>query len=118
MNCSGTSDGRSRYELSSRSAAEAKHDLKQAVEYIAEHAPLAAQRWLKGFLAAVKSLKTNPEQWPLAKESESLGIVLREWYFRTKSSATRAVFIIVDKEVRVLRVRRPGQDLLRETDLP
>src|SRR4051794_32814486 len=91
---------------------EAKLDLLEAVEYLAPRAPQAAERWLQGFLESIQSLDTNPQQWPAAAEAEHLSRDVREWFYRTKSSVTRAVFIIVDDEVRVLRVRRPGQDLL------
>lgn len=84
---------------------EAKEDLRQSATYIRQHAPQAAERWLKGFLTEVQTLGTRPEQWPLAPESESLGQELREWHCRTKSSVSRAVFIIVDDEVRVRLVR-------------
>jgi plasmid stabilization system protein ParE len=97
---------------------EAKRDLREATEYIAEFAPQAAERWTRGFLEAVQSLATRPEQWPLAEEAPYVGVSLREWCYRTKSSVTRALFLIVDDEVRVLRIRRPGQALLRQEDLP
>jgi plasmid stabilization system protein ParE len=97
---------------------EARLDLIQATEYIAERAPMAAERWAKGFLASVKALEEQPDQWPLAEESPYLELPLREWQYRTKSSVTRAVFLIVGDEVRILRIRRPGQDSLRKEDLP
>lgn len=97
---------------------EAKLDLLQAAEYIADHAPHAAERWLNGFFQEVQSLSRRPEQWPLAPEAAFLHVELREWHYRTKSSVTRALFVIVDDEVRVLRVRRPGQESLRQQDIP
>lgn len=97
---------------------EAKLDLIEAVEYLWPHAPQGAERWTLGLLNAIQSLQTNPQQYAPAAEAQFFSRPLREWFYRTKSSITRAVFIIVDDEVRVLRIRRPGQDLLKDFELP
>jgi plasmid stabilization system protein ParE len=105
-----------RYRIVMRPAA--RLDLHEAADWIAERSPGGAERWFHGFLAALKSLEADADQWGLAPEAEYLSIPVRQWFYRTKSSVTRVVFTIVGDEVHVLRVRRPGQDLLRKEDLP
>lgn len=95
----------------------ARLDLHTAADWIAEQSPGGAENWFHGFLAGLKSLETMPERCGLAPEAAYLSLPVREWFYRTKSSVTRAVFTIVGDEVDVLRVRRPGQELLQDDDL-
>jgi plasmid stabilization system protein ParE len=96
----------------------AERDLIEAADWIAERAPQGAARWFNGFLERLQALEDNPESYALAQEAAYLSIPLRELLYRTKSSVSRALFVIVDDEVRVLRIRRPGQDLLQREDFP
>jgi plasmid stabilization system protein ParE len=96
----------------------AERDIDEAVDYIAERAPLAAKRWLAGFNKELQSLATHPERWGLAPENGLLGLQIRQLIYRAKSgSASRALFVIAGDQVRVLRIRRPGEDVLSEDEL-
>jgi plasmid stabilization system protein ParE len=95
----------------------ARRDLDEARGFIAKHAPEAAERWYVGFLKAVLELEKNPQAKPLAAENADFPFELREFHYRTKSSVSRALFTIVRNEVRVLSVRRPGQELATREDL-
>jgi plasmid stabilization system protein ParE len=98
--------------------ARARLDVDRIYDWIASRSPEGAQRWLDRFEAAAVSLETNPFLAPLAPESGSFDIEIRHILFRTKSGGTyRAVFTVVDEEVRILRVRGPGQPPLRPGDV-
>ena len=96
----------------------AQQDLNAAREYIAGHAPDAAERWYASILEALLALEQSPQRWPLAEEHRSVPFELRQYLYRSPSGSTsRALFTIVGDQVRVLAVRRPGQDSVRREDL-
>lgn len=99
--------------------ARAIRDLDAAREYLRQFAPQTAERWYLSFLETLLQLETNPETWPLAPETAEFPFDLRQFLFRTRSRrANRALFTIVGEEVRVLAIRRPGQPLLTQDDIP
>lgn len=98
--------------------ARARLDVDAIYDWIADRSVDGAQRWLKQFETATATLETNPFIAPLAPESGSFEIEVRHILFRTRSGRTyRAVFTVVDTEVRILRVRGPGQPPLRSRDV-
>src|SRR3954452_19005973 len=89
----------------------ARRDLEDARRFIAQHAPEAAERWYFGFLKALLELEKKPESRPLAAENADFPFELREFLYRMRSGrVSRALFTIVRDQVRVLAIRRPGQD--------
>jgi len=93
----------------------ARNDLRAATDYIAQHAPEAAERWFDGFVAALAKLKQNPLIYGLAPESEQVEEEIRQIIYRTKSKlANRALFSIRRDMVYILCIRRPGQRLLTQ----
>lgn len=93
-------------------------DLEEARRFIAQSAPETAQKWHTRFLEALKRLADNPEFCPLAPETTKVKYELRQFLFRTKSrNANRVLFTIIEGEVRVLAIRRPGQPLATPADL-
>ncbi len=98
--------------------ARAQSDLNEARAFIAKHAPEAAERWYFGFLEALLSLEQSPRTWPVAEEDQSFPFELRQYLYRSRNgSVSRALFTIVDQQVRVLAIRRPGQGLVAPDDL-
>jgi plasmid stabilization system protein ParE len=98
--------------------ARARLDVARIYDWIADRSTDGAQRWFDQFEKATATLGTNPFIAPLAPESGSLGIEVRHILFRTRSGGTyRAVFTVVDDEVRILRVRGPGQPPLQPRDM-
>jgi plasmid stabilization system protein ParE len=96
----------------------AYRDLIEARQYIANRAPEAADRWYFGFLEALLALESQPQTWALAAEDRDVPFELREFLYRTRSGAvSRALFTIVSDQVRVLAIRRPGQDSVGLEDL-
>ena len=96
----------------------AQQELHDAVEWIAKDAPEAAERWFNGFIETLLTLEANPKRCSLAPEDPLVTYEVRQLFYRTASKyPTRALFTIVDREVRILRIRRPGQDLIAEGDI-
>ncbi len=98
--------------------ARARLDVETIYDWIADRSAEGAQRWLDQFEKATGTLATNPFVAPLTPESDRLDIEIRHTVFRTRAGRTyRAVFTVVDDEVRILRVRGPGQPPLRRGDI-
>jgi plasmid stabilization system protein ParE len=96
----------------------ARRDLDNARAFIARHAPETAEKWYADFLTALLALETNPQAYPLAEESKEFLFELRQFLHRTRSRRTnRALFTIVGEQVRVLAIRRPGQQAVQPGDL-
>lgn len=93
-----------------RILARAREDVEAYAAWIAERSPRGAARWVDAFEAALTRLESNPFVAPVASESEELGEEVRNIMFRTRGGrAFRALFVVVEDEVRVLRIRGPGQ---------
>jgi plasmid stabilization system protein ParE len=93
-------------------------DLNEARAFIARHAPEAAEQWYFGCLEALLALEQSPRTWPVAEEGSRFSFELRQFLYRSRNgSVSRALFTIVDNQVRVLAVRRPGQGLATPSDL-
>jgi plasmid stabilization system protein ParE len=96
----------------------AQQDLEETRNYIAKYAPETAERWYRDFLEALCTLEVNPQAHPLAAENKDLPMEVRQYLYRTRSGrVNRALFTIVDREVRVLAIRRPGQQSATMDDL-
>lgn len=101
-----------------RILARARGDLDGIMAYISERSPEGAARLLARFEEAMATLEKNPFVAAIALESEELGEEVRHVLFRTKAGrAYRALFLVVGDEVRVLRVRGPGQRPVEPDDL-
>jgi plasmid stabilization system protein ParE len=98
--------------------ARARLDIATIYDGIADRSTEGAQRCFDQFEKATATLEANPSIAPLAPESGSFDIKVRHILFRTRSGNTyRAVFTVVEDEVRILRVRAPGQPPLRPKDV-
>ena len=63
-------------------------------------------------------MPTNPERYGLAAEDELSPLKIQQFLFKTPQERTyRGVFVVVDEEVRVLRVRGPGQAKLNADEM-
>jgi toxin ParE1/3/4 len=97
-----------------RTLPRAEYDAQQIYDWIKERSPEGALRWWTAFLDACDSLKRMPDRHSLAPETDQSDREIRQLMFKTRrGNYYRALYVIVDAEVRVLRVRGPGQpDLL------
>lgn len=94
-----------------RTLPRAERDATDIFAYISEHSADGALRWWQVFEAAVSALaSSNPEACSLAPEDDLTDLTLRQFFFKTRRGRTyRGVFTVVDQEIRILRVRGPGQ---------
>jgi len=98
--------------------ARAERELAKATDRIAKEDPETSRRWFNGFIHALLTLGKNPERCSLAPEGDLFPYEVRQFFYRTKSRVpTRALFTIVGSEVKILMIRRPGQDLVTRDEL-
>lgn len=96
----------------------ARQELDTIIGWIAKRSPDGASRLLLQFEHGLQSLSENPESHSLAPESHPLGRDIRQMFFKTRRGLTyRALFDIQGVQVRVLRIRCPGQRLLRRREI-
>ena len=93
-------------------------DIRGITEYLFEFSPQGAKSWLDAYREARLRLVANPEVYPLAPESCHFQISVRQLLFKTRHGRMyRMLFTIVEDEVRVLRLRGPGQAPVSPTDM-
>lgn len=97
--------------------AAAKQDLRAAFMWAAERAPETAALWLERFEAELQTLATFPERLQLASENAFVDPEIRQLIFGRRASAFRALYTIVDDEVRILHIRRAARDWATPNDL-
>jgi plasmid stabilization system protein ParE len=96
----------------------AVHDIDEIYQWLVRRSKSGADRWYAAFLKAASELEHFPDRHPLAPEGEQFTEDIRHLFFRTRRGRTyRILFTIVGSEVRLLRVRGPGQNILEENEL-
>ena len=76
-----------------------------------------AARWLDRFQRELRSLSDDPNQWPLAPESEVLSFVARQMpYGLARRKTHRAIFEVRGNEVIVHAIRHLAQEALSAED--
>lgn len=94
----------------------AEAEAQRIFAWLAERSPEGAVRWYDAYVAAVESLRTDPESRPTALESPLQGHIIRQQLFRTPKGRTyRLLYLVITPEavVRVLYVRGPGQNAVQ-----
>jgi len=95
----------------------AQKDAEWIFEWLCNRSPPGAVSWAVAFKIAVASLAEGADRHASASEASRLKRPLRQTTFKTEHGKRyRLVFIIADEEVRILRVRAPGQKPLRNAD--
>jgi len=96
----------------------AEHDVREIFRWIDERSPEGALRWWAAFNEAVSSLSQQPTVFSRAPEALLVDRDLRQVLFRTAHGRYyRVLYVIVESEARVLRVRGPGQPELAPDEL-
>ena len=96
----------------------AETELADIAVWLSERSPDGAIRWLNAFDAARQSLCANPQNCGLAPENDLVEEEIRQIFFQTRRGQPyRAVFTIIEGEVRVLHIRGPRQRPLRADEL-
>jgi plasmid stabilization system protein ParE len=96
----------------------AEADVRSIARWIAERSTQGAASWLDAYDGLLRFLAEQADSCAVAQENDDGAIPLKQALFRTRRGRTyRAVFTIVGNEVRILRVRGPGQPPLLEDEL-
>ena len=97
----------------------ASRQLEAAARWWAENRSVEqARRWYDGFVAAIRSLAKNPQQFPLAPETDAFPIAMRQLVYGLGRKKThRAVFAVRPDRVVVYAVRHLAQDEITPDDL-
>lgn len=96
----------------------ADRNFRDHFQWIRERSPQGAAAWRARIIEAVQSLETSPERHPLARESAAFPVEIRCLLSGKNRSAFRILYQIKGKEVRILAIRRPSQDLMDPGDEP
>src|SRR5262249_32583338 len=93
----------------------ALQDAEDAYLWIKRRAPSRAAVWYEGLLEAVYGLEQMPACWPVAPESEDLGMTIRQLLYGKKGSVYRILFAIGHDDstgedvVRIFRIRHSAR---------
>jgi len=96
----------------------AERDIQCIFDFIAEQSADGARHWWNAFHEAACRAGDYPGRFPFAPENALSACELRQFSFKTRRGRSyRAIFAVVNDEVRLLRVRGPGQAPLCEDEL-
>ncbi len=96
----------------------ANADIREITDYIFQRSPSGAVAWLDALERAKNRLADYADGCSEAEENHRLDIDVKQSLFKTRRGLVyRLVFTIVDQEVRILRVRGPGQAPIEPEDL-
>ena len=88
----------------------AEDDIRSIANYIYERSPQGCQAWLDAFRQARMRLVENADVYGAAIEDQHFDIEIRQALFKTKHGRVyRLLFTINEADVKILRVRGPGQ---------
>jgi len=96
----------------------ADDDVRHITHWIAQRSPQGADSWLDAYEQLLTRLAEGADSFPAASEDPDCNIPLKHALFGTQHGLTyRAVFTLIGDEVRILRIRGPGQPPLQEDEL-
>jgi plasmid stabilization system protein ParE len=88
----------------------ADEDTNTIYVWLAKRSVAGAGRWYRAFLDAAASLSSDPFRCGSAPESATVGYDVRQHLFKTpRGRKYRLLYLVTDDEVRILRIRGPGQ---------
>ena len=97
---------------------EADSDVASIWLFINSHSPQGAAAWLDAYDLATEKVAVNADSCPLTEEYERFDVEVRETSFKTRRGKRyRLVFTIAGNEIRILRVRGPGQSAINPNDI-
>jgi plasmid stabilization system protein ParE len=96
----------------------AQYDSDRIFEWIAARSHQGAVAWHRAFEHALHQLQSDADLYGAAAEGSEIGRDIRQRIFRTRRGrAYRLVYLMIGSEVRVLRVRGPGQSSVSDDEL-
>lgn len=97
----------------------AEQDVEEIVVWIRRRSPEGAQAWRRAWSDAIDSLKQDADRCNLAAESHRYPLTLLQKLFKTRHGRRYRILLTVQENiVFILRVRGPGQNLLRRKQIP
>lgn len=102
-----------------RTLGRARADIDRVYGWLRHRSPQGAEAWYDALYEAVGRIAERPESYPQVSEAgPRWNRDIRQALFKTKHGGRyRIVFELADAEIRLLRVRGPGQPPLRRRDL-
>ena len=92
-------------------------DIRKIMRWLNRHSPSGMTRWRDALDDCMNEVVHDPHRFERATEKRLAPYNARQALFHTRRGNTyRVVFLIAGNEVRVLRIRGPGQRNLRERD--
>ena len=91
----------------------ALQDIENILIWMTENYPEIVEEWYLGILDAIRSLEKFPNRCPLARESEEIGLEIRQLLYKQH----RIIFRVIDDSVVISRVRHIARDSLLSEDL-
>ena len=86
--------------------------------WIAQGSQAGHNNWYTALLNCIEELHDEPSRFAMVPE-QNLGMDVRERLFKTRRGKNyRLIFTIIDNEVKILRIRGPGQAPIKRKDLP
>ena len=96
----------------------AEADIRSIARWLAKHSQSGAIAWLDAYDGLVEKLRHSASVCGPAAEASDIDLPLKQAFFRTRRGRSyRAIFLIVGDEVRILRVRGPGQDAIEPDEI-
>jgi plasmid stabilization system protein ParE len=96
----------------------AQVDLHRILSWLVERSPQGAEHWYDAYWAALDDLRKQPLSLGLAADCTDLPFTIREKLFKTPHGLRyRILFVVVGPDVRILRIRGPGQRTVKPDDL-
>ena len=103
-----------------RIQARARADIDQIFDWLERRSPQGAAAWYHALYEAIGNIAEKPEAYPIASEAmPRWNREIHQTLFKTtRGKRYRIVFELTQSEIRILRVRGPGQPPLRRRDFP
>lgn len=96
----------------------AEAEVRHTSRWLADRSFSGACSWLDAYEQLLTRLAENADSCSAAIEDADLSIPLKQALFgTTHGHAYRAVFTIIGNEVRILRIRGPGQPPLQSDEI-
>jgi plasmid stabilization system protein ParE len=96
----------------------AEQDAQKIFDWIADRSPQGANHWFAALQAASQKVLHDPSIYALAPENALVDCDLRQFLFKTRQGKIyRGLFTVADDEIRILRIRGPGQPPLEPDEI-
>ncbi len=101
-----------------RALAKAEVDIRSITTWIAQQSPQGAAAWLSAYDSVCMRLASDAQSCSPAEENDHFDIHVQQAFFKTpRGRIYRALFTIVEDEVRILRIRGSGQAPVRPDEV-